>query len=133
MNIGANAMKPARILYFVNGPAPSPEDYQAASDLNANVVFRNALAVPGEPHCLEMCDGVAGEVPPLYSEAYPDAEEAIAKKSEELKALSARVGDEPAPRLTAAQRKAAEKAAKLAAKQTGQGGGTGTWNPNAPT
>lgn len=86
-------MKPAKILYFVNGPAPSPEDFQAAGALNATVVFRNACAVSGGETCLEICDGVAGQVPLVYAEKYPKAEDAISKKAEELEALTSKVGD----------------------------------------
>ncbi|WBF76991.1 hypothetical protein PSV3_00290 [Septimatrevirus PSV34] len=80
-------MKPAKILFFVDGNAPTPEDFAAAAELNAQVMFRNARAVPSEPHSLEICDGVAGKVPKLYADAYPEAGEAIKKKAAELKAL----------------------------------------------
>lgn len=93
-------MKPAKILFFVDGPAPSADDFVAAAELKATVVFRNARAVPSEPHSLEICDGVAGKVPEIYAKAYPEAEKAIAKKAEELKALSSKVGDTPAPKPT---------------------------------
>lgn len=91
-------MKPAKILYFVNGPAPSPEDFKAANALAATVVFRNATAVPAEAHSLELCDGVAGAVPSIYANAYPDADEAIATKKEELEKLTSLVGDEAPPK-----------------------------------
>jgi len=107
-------MKPAKILYFVDGSAPTPEDFQAAAELNATVVFRNARAVPSEAHSLEICDGVAGKVPPIYAEKYPDADEAISKKAAELKALTSKVGDSPAP------------------KSQGKGGKTGQNAPQQP-
>ena len=107
-------MKPAKILYFVDGPAPTPEDYAAASELNANVMFRNARAVPSEAHSLEICDGVAGAVPPIYAEKYPDAADAIKKKAAELKELTSKVGDSPAP--------------KAKGGKTGQN--APSWNPN---
>lgn len=127
-------MKPAKILFFVDGNAPTPEDFAAAAELNAQVMFRNARAVPSEPHSLEICDGVAGKVPKLYADAYPEAAEAIKKKAAELKALTSKVGDAPAP-------KAASKPAAPAKGQTPaqgqqapaaapQGGTAPAWNPN---
>lgn len=103
-------MKLAKILYFVEGPGPTADQLAEALEMSATVMFRNALAVPSEPHSLELCDGVAGIVPPLYAERFPSAEVAISVKAGELKALSDRVGDEAAPKLTAAQVKAAKKA-----------------------
>lgn len=102
-------MKLAKILYFVSGPAPSAAQLAEALEMNANVMFRNATAVPAEQHSIELCDGVAGDVPPLYANAYPDYEDAIAAKTSELKALSDKVGDEAAPKLTAQQIAAAKR------------------------
>lgn len=84
-------MKKAKILFFVNGFAPSAEDYALASKMNANVSFRNgqAVAVGG----LEDCDGVAGAVPPAYK-SKPSAEEAIKALEEVAKKIDA---DEVAP------------------------------------
>ena len=125
-------MKPAKILFFVDGNAPTPEDFAAAAELNAQVMFRNARAVPSEPHSLEICDGVAGKVPKLYADAYPEAGEAIKKKAAELKALASKVGDAPAPK---ASGKAADKPAAAAQGQKApaaapQGGSAPAWNPN---
>lgn len=99
-------MKPVRILFFINGCAPTDEERLQAEKLQANVVFRNARAVPAEAHSLEVCDGVAGKVPTLYAEAFPPAEEAISTRAEELAALTKKVGDSPAPK---AQAKPASK------------------------
>lgn len=130
-------MKPAKILYFVDGPAPTPEDFQAAAELNATVVFRNARAVPSEAHSLEICDGVAGKVPPIYAEKYPDADEAISKKAAELKALTSKVGDSPAPKPQGKGGKTGQQAPQQPPQgqqqpapgaQTGQPAG---WNPNS--
>lgn len=125
-------MKPAKILFFVDGHAPKPEDFQAAAEMAATVVFRNARAVPSEPHSLEICDGVAGKVPALYAAKFPTAEEAISKKKKELKELSSKVGDSPAPK--ASGKGAAAKtddtkapASGSAPAATGQAPG---WNPN---
>lgn len=86
-------MRPDKILYFIEGPLPTSEDYAAALELRANVVFRNALAVPEENSSLEPCDGVAGEVPPAYAKAYPPAEAAIARTKSQLKALQQKMGE----------------------------------------
>lgn len=126
-------MKPAKILFFVDGHAPKPEDFQAAAEMAATVVFRNARAVPSEPHSLEICDGVAGKVPALYAEKFPTAEEAISKKKAELKALSSKVGDSPAPKANTgaaakpADTKAPASGSAPAPAATGQAPG---WNPN---
>lgn len=122
-------MKPAKILFFVDGPAPKPEDFQAAAAMSATVVFRNARAVPSEQHSLEICDGVAGKVPAIYAAKYPTAEEAIAKKAAELKKLSDKVGDEKAPEPKASKEPPAGKAAETAGK--GDGKKPPAWTPNA--
>lgn len=87
------------ILFFIKGPFPSKEEkVQHAAISGAKVVFRNALAVPPEAHSLETCDGVTGAVPPIYAKTFPNAEKAIKKHAEKLKALSEKVGDKPAPK-----------------------------------
>lgn len=124
-------MKPAKILFFVDGNAPTPEDFAAAAELNAQVMFRNARAVPSEPHSLEICDGVAGKVPKLYADAYPEAAEAIKKKVAELKALTSKVGDAPAPKASkAADKPAAAAQGQKAQAAAPQGGSAPAWNPN---
>jgi hypothetical protein len=114
-------MKPAKILYFVDGVSPTPEDFEAASKLTAQVVFRNARAVPPEG-ALEECDGVAGKVPPTYAEACPEADEAI--KAHAAK-LAKKVGDSPAPKAPA---KAQSKPAN--APQAGKPATPPAWTPN---
>lgn len=126
-------MKPAKILFFVDGPAPTPEDYAEASELNGTVVFRNARAVPSEAHSLEICDGVAGKVPPIYAEKYPEAAEAIKKKAAELKELTSKVGDSPAPKAPAKPANAPATAAKAQAPaQPAKPASAPAWTPNAP-
>ena len=114
-------MKPAKILFFVDGVAPTPEDYEAASKLTAQVVFRNARAVPAEG-ALEECDGVAGHVPAPYAEL-PAAEEAIKAHAAKLAALAKKVGDAPAPKAPAPKAPAKPANAPAAAP---------AWTPNAP-
>ena len=91
-------MKPLKILFFTNGPAPTAEQLAEANKLNGQICFRNAKYVPAEPHGLEECDGVAGDVPAIYSAEYPDAASAIKAREEKVAELSASVGDSPAPR-----------------------------------
>lgn len=88
--------KPVRILFFVDGVAPTREDVLAASALNGHIMFRNARQVPAEG-ALEDCDGVAGKVPPRYAAKFPTAEAAIEARRVELAKLSGLVGDSPAP------------------------------------
>ena len=125
-------MKPAKILFFVDGVAPTPEDYEAASKLTAQVVFRNARAVPSEG-ALEECDGVAGCVPGSYAEL-PTAEEAITAHAAKLAALAKKVGDSPAPKAPAkpANAPAAAPAAAGKAQAPAKGAAAPAWTPNAP-
>ena len=125
-------MKPAKILFFVDGVAPTPEDYEAASKLTAQVVFRNARAVPSEG-ALEECDGVAGKVPPTYAEAYPEADEAIKAHAAKLAKLAKKVGDSPAPKAPAKPANAPAAATKAQAPaQPAKPAGAPAWTPNAP-
>lgn len=119
-------MKPAKILYFVDGVSPTPEDFEAASKMQAQVVFRNARAVPPEG-ALEECDGVAGKVPPTYAEAYPEADEAIEAHAAKLAKLAKKVGDSPAPKAPAKPANAPAAAPAAAGK-----GQAPAWTPNAP-
>lgn len=99
-------MKPLKILFFVNGFCPSPEQFEAAQKLAAQVCFRNALAVSADD-ALELCDGVTGEVPEVYAVKYPTAEKAIEARAKTAKALSEKVGDEAAPKAKAAEKQVA--------------------------
>lgn len=124
-------MKPAKILYFVDGVSPTPEDFEAASKMQAQVVFRNARAVPPEG-ALEECDGVAGHVPAPYAEL-PAAEEAIKAHAAKLAALAKKVGDSPAPKAPAKPANAPAAATKAQAPATGQKPASApAWTPNAP-
>ena len=124
-------MKPAKILFFVDGVAPTPEDYEAASKLTAQVVFRNARAVPPEG-ALEECDGVAGCIPGPYGEL-PTAEEAIEAHAAKLAALAKKVGDAPAPKAPAKPANAPATAAKAQAPaQPAKPASAPAWTPNAP-
>ena len=124
-------MKPAKILFFVDGVAPTPEDYEAASKLTAQVVFRNARAVPPEG-ALEECDGVAGCIPGPYGEL-PTAEEAIEAHAAKLAALAKKVGDSPAPKAPAEPANAPATAAKAQAPaQPAKPASAPAWTPNAP-
>lgn len=91
-------LKALKILFFTNGPAPTPEQIVEANAMNANVCFRNATVVPNEPHCLEDCHGVAGDVPPVYAAKFPPAAAAIEAREQSIAELSAKVGDSPAPK-----------------------------------
>lgn len=91
-------MTPLKILFFTDGPAPTAKQLAEANKLNGHICFRNARYVPADPHALEACDGVAGDVPAVYSAKYPDAGVAIEAREATLAELSAAVGDSPAPR-----------------------------------
>lgn len=124
-------MKPAKILYFVDGVSPTPEDFEAASKMQAQVVFRNARAVPPEG-ALEECDGVAGCIPVPYGEL-PTAEEAIKAHAAKLAALAKKVGDSPAPKAPAKPANAPAAATKAQAPaQPAKPASAPAWTPNAP-
>lgn len=91
-------MKQPVILFFTKGSSPTEEEIEAANELGANVKFRAAKFVGDETHGLEICDGVAGQVPKTYAEKYPAAEEALASKKLKFKELSEKAGDEQAPK-----------------------------------
>ena len=124
-------MKPAKILYFADGVSPTPEDFEAASKMQAQVVFRNARAVPPEG-ALEECDGVAGCIPDPYAEL-PTAEEAIKAHAAKLAKLAKKVGDSPAPKAPAKPANAPATAAKAQAPaQPAKPASAPAWTPNAP-
>jgi hypothetical protein len=121
-----------RILFFVAATMPTDEDFIAAEKLGPNVAFRNASMIP-EEGALEHCDGVAGQIPTRYAEAYPTAEEVIAEYEAEREARAAKLDGggkaetkaTPAP--TAAKPATAPATPKAAAKPAV------AWQPNAPT
>lgn len=84
-------MKKAKIIYFVKGFAPKADDFEKASKMNAEVIFRNALI---STDSVEDCDGVAGEVPQAYKDK-PSAEDAIKKVQKALEKEKSK--DEVAP------------------------------------
>lgn len=89
-------MKPLKILFFINDSNPSLDHVAEAEKIGHQVCFRNAAYIPVEG-ALEACDGVTGEVPKRYAEAFPTAEVAVEKRHAEIEALRAKVGDSPAP------------------------------------
>lgn len=68
----ANAAKPLKVLYFVNGSAPSSAQRLDAETYGYGTVFRNAQHVP-ITGALETCDAVAGDVPARYQKQFPIA------------------------------------------------------------
>lgn len=109
------------ILFFVSGSEPTAAQQAESFKLGPNVRFRNAEFV-SDIGSLEKCDGVAGDVPARYADAYPTAEDALKQYAEEFAAEAAGKDDsasaeKAAAKLAEQQRKAAEKeAAKQAAK-----------------
>lgn len=118
-------MKAPKILFFVDGMAPSAEDMAAASEINGQVVFRNARAVPSEG-ALETCDGVAGKVPPQYSKL-PTAEQATKAHAAKVKAL--KKGDSPAPVAPVAPQGDADPATGTESAATAAQDGAGAGEP----
>lgn len=113
-------MKRAKILFFVDGMAPTAADFAEASEMAAQICFRNARAVSADS-TVEACDGVAGCVPPLYAEL-PAAADAIKAFSDAAKAEAAKLGEKPAP---------ARKTAPAAAQKAAPAAAPKPWTPNA--
>lgn len=88
-------MKAPKILFFVDGMAPTPDDMAAAAEITGQICFRNARVIPAEG-ALEECDGVAGHIPAPYKKL-PTAAQAIKAHAAKIKALAGKVGDAPAP------------------------------------
>ena len=87
-------IKTPTILYFILGPVPTAQDIAASIKLSpAQVRFRNAQGVLTGNHSLEPCDGVAGEVPEIYSKAYPAAETVLEKYMKSVDALTSNASD----------------------------------------
>lgn len=125
------SMKPAKILYFVDGVAPSADDMIAAAAINGQVCFRNARAIVSEG-ALEECDGVAGKVPPTYAKL-PTAEQAVEKRAKAIAAKAAKVGDSPAPVPSAPQGDADPAKGGVDAAQDGAGAGDAAAKADANT
>ncbi len=95
-------MKAPKILFFIDGFQPTPDDMAAAAEIAGQVCFRNARVIPSEGS-LEACDGVAGAVPATYKKL-PTAAQAIKSHGAKVKAL--KQGDSPAPSVPASQQPA---------------------------
>lgn len=94
-------MKLPKILYFIEDCNPTEVDRKKAKAIkNALVVFRNASAVPDEPHALEPCDGVEGFVPEIYAKAYNKSSVAVTEYEESIAEIKSKVGDEAPPVMT---------------------------------
>lgn len=93
-----------RILFFINGPVPSAADYDAAEAFGPNCVFRNARLAEDDTGAMEICDGVAGEVPQRYADLRPTAEFAIDewRKGENERRMRVAAGLSEAPEASAA-------------------------------
>lgn len=117
--------KAPRILFFIEGDAPTKREYALAARMGPNTVFRNAGYVPVEGS-LEVCDGVTGAVPTRYAEAYPSGDAAIEAYQASLDADLAEADDGNQQELDLQPAKPA-KPAKPAAKA-----GDAGWTPNAP-
>lgn len=68
-----------KILFFVNGFAPTGEDMKAASKIEGQVLFRN-VQLFDESQPLEKCDGVAGVAPAPYIDKFKPKEPKFEKK-----------------------------------------------------
>lgn len=92
-------MRQAVILYFIDGPMPTAEQFAEGQSMAAQVKYRNAQQVP-DSGALERADGVAGSVPSRYAEVYPEAAEAIKNVEKANKAELKRAGEVPQPQVS---------------------------------
>jgi hypothetical protein len=88
------AITQPKVLYFINGPVPSPNDNVAANGLRgrgANVSFRNARYADGDQHgAPEAADGVLGAIPESYKK-HTTADEAMTKYEKAVEDENARL------------------------------------------
>lgn len=69
-----------KILFFVNGFAPTGEDMKEAAKIDGQVLFRN-VELFDETAPIESCDGVAGAAPSIYVEKFnPKPKKEFVKK-----------------------------------------------------
>lgn len=62
-----------KVLYFINGMAPTLKQRDEVLQFGPHVAFRNAQHIDVDG-CLEQCDAVAGPmIPARYAAAYPQA------------------------------------------------------------
>lgn len=131
--------KAPRILFFIEGDAPSKKEYALAARMGPNTVFRNAAYVPSEGS-LETCDGVTGAVPTRYAEAYPSGDAAIEAYNAALDADLAEAEDDgnqqaldlqPVTPAAPVQPAPAAKVTPAPAAPAAKAGDAG-WTPNAP-
>jgi len=95
-------MKKQRVLYFVNGYAPTKEEFDAAMALPFQVCFRNAQMVSAD-HTVEPADAVGGAIPRAYKDM-PTIDELLEKLNGEQTKVKRRAksvsGDKVAPVIT---------------------------------
>ena len=83
-------VKQPRILYFIDGPTPTPQQTIEANALRgkgAIVSFRNARYAGTDGGGAEACDGIAGNAPEQYK-GVTGVDEAVNKYNDELKSES---------------------------------------------
>ena len=72
-----------KILFFVNGFAPTGEDMKQAAKIDGQVLFRN-VELFDEHAPIETCDGVAGAAPAVYVDKFnPKPRKEVEKKEAE--------------------------------------------------
>lgn len=74
-----------KVLYFVNGFAPSINQIKEAEESGVRVVFRNGYGL-GADHSPEECSAVMGEVPQAYADC-PTVGEYLDEKIVEVQAV----------------------------------------------
>lgn len=97
-------MSKIRILAFIDGASPTPEQKKFAEDgalHGVTISFRNRKFVQDD-HKPEACDGVTAfddELPAIYKD-HPGITDVMRKHMEEIERRRALAGDEPAPNAT---------------------------------
>lgn len=112
--------KAPKVLYFIRGSMPTEEQVEEAESFGIPVSYRN-VEFYEEGMTLEECEGVAGDVPEAYAEAYPTAEKAIADYKAGKKAASKKADADPKATAKPAAKPAAASPAPAAAPAAGNG------------
>ncbi len=114
----AKTFQRKRVLYFIQGPVPTPEDNAEAMELagqGLDVVFRNACMIQSDlnPRSCEPFDELAGAVPDVYYEA-ERMRDAATRKADFAEAKEAEAATKPQVKLTAAEKAKAKSSGKVA-------------------
>lgn len=88
--------KRMKVLFFTVGIAPTVEEKEKASKIDARLVCFRSAGLIDETGSYEDCDAVEGAVPKLYASKFPSYADAVNSVKEKEKCLSEK-SDVPVP------------------------------------